>query len=124
MTSVRGRRRPAYRGQAPKGPIGPASNKFDNKDHKDPLKSNKSGPSEAPTEPFKAFIGPFKALAGPFQASLAQNPGANCYSQQDLNRIIQTFSHISKGGSGDKFKAKTLDVYRSKFHMEYYNFCQ
>ncbi len=34
------------------------------------------------------------------------------------------FFHASKGGSGDKFKARTPDVYRGRLHMECYNFCQ
>ncbi len=53
-----------------------------------------------------------------------QDPGANCYSQQDLDRIIQTFLHASKGRSEDQFKAKTLDIYHGRSDMECYNFCQ
>ena len=64
MTSVQGQERLAHRGQASKVPIGPVSNRSINKNHKDPIRSNKSGPFEAPT-------GPFKAPAGPSQASLA-----------------------------------------------------
>ncbi len=41
-----------------------------------------------------------------------------------MHRIIQTFFYASKGGSGDKFKAKTPDVYRIRSHMECYKFCQ
>ena len=74
MTSVQRRRRFVYRGQAPKVPIGPTSNRSNNEDHKDPLGSNKPGPSEAPTRPFKA-------PAGAHQAPLAQDPGPYCYSQ-------------------------------------------
>ena len=91
---------------------------------KTPLGSNKPGPFKAPTGPFKALTGPFEALAGPPQASLAQEPDAHHYSQQDHDRIIQIFLHASRGGSGDKFKAKTPDVYCGKSHMEFYNFCQ
>ncbi len=67
------------------------------------------------------------ALFGSYQApplSVPQDSGANYYSQQDLDRIIQTFLYISKKGSGDKVKAKTPDVYHGRFHMERYNFCQ
>ncbi len=34
------------------------------------------------------------------------------------------FLHVSKGGSGDKLKVTTPDVYRGRSHIEYYNFCQ
>ena len=71
ITSVQGQGRLAHKGQAFKGPIGPASNRFNDEDYKDPLGSNKPGPSEAPTGPFKAPTGPFKAFAGPLQALLA-----------------------------------------------------
>ncbi len=58
MTSVRERSRPARRGQASKAPTGPlSSNKSNNGDHKDPLGSNKLGPSEAPTRP-EILVGP------------------------------------------------------------------
>ncbi len=113
MTSVRGRGRPARRGQASKALTGLLS--F-NEDHNNPLESNKPRPSKAPTGS-EAPTGPETSagpepLPGPPQApSLPQDPGANCYSQQDLDRIIQTFLHASKGGSGDKLKAKTPDVY-------------
>ncbi len=59
MTSVRRRDQPAQRCQASKTPTGPpSSNKSDDGDHKDPLGSNKPGPSEASAE----------ALAEPPQA--------------------------------------------------------
>ncbi len=125
MTSVRGRGRPARRGQASKAATDPSSS---NRDHKNPLESNKLGPSEAPTGS-EAPAGPEipvgpEAPLGPPQASpLLQDSGTNCYSQQDLDRIIQTFFQASKGESGDKIKAKTLDVYRSRSHIECYNFC-
>ncbi len=123
MTSVRGRSRPVRRGQASKAPTGPLSS---NRDHEDPLGSNEPGPSEAPTGS-EASAGPPEAPPGPLQAPLLpvpQDPGANRYSQQDLDKIIQTFLQNSKGRSGDKLKAKTLDVYRGRSHMECYNFCQ
>ena len=124
MTSVQGQKHSAYRNQAPKGPSGPASNRSDKEDHKDPLGSNKPRSSKAPTRPFKALTGPFKAPAGPPQASLIQDPGAKRYSQQDLDKIIQTFFYTSKRGFGDKLKVKTPDIYCSRSHMECYNFCQ
>ncbi len=123
MTSVRGWGRPTRRGQASEAPTGPLSS---NGDHEDPLGSNKSGPSEAPAGS-KAPAGTLEALSGPPQAPslpILQDPGTNCYSQQDLDRIIQTFLQNSKGGSGDKLKAKTSDVYCGRSHMECYNFCQ
>ncbi len=123
MTSVRGRVRPARRGQAFEAPTGPPSS---NGDHKNPLGSNKPGPSEAPAGS-EALAGPPQAPPRPLQAPplpVPQDPGANCYSQQNLDRIIQTFLQVSKGGSGAKLKAKTPDVYRNRSHMECYNFCQ
>ncbi len=123
MTSVRGRGRPIRRGQAFKAPTGLPSS---NGDHEDPLGSNKSGSSEAPTG-FEAPMGPPEAPPRPPQAPplpVPQDPGANRYSQQDLDRIIQTFFQNSKSGSGDKLKAKTPDVYRGRSHIECYNFCQ
>ncbi len=128
MTSVRGRSRPAQRSQISEASTGPLSS---NGDNEDPLRSNDPGPSEAPTGSKASTrreipAGP-EALLGPPQAlplPVSQDPGANRYSQQDLNRIIQTFFRASKGGSEDKLKAKTPDVYRGKSHMECYNFCQ
>ncbi len=119
MTSVRGRGRPVCRGQASEAPTGPLSS---NGDHEHPLRSNKLGPSEAParSEAPEAPPGPPQAPPLP----VPQDPGANHYSQQNLDRIIQTFLQNSEGGSGDKLKAKTPDVYRGRSHMKCYNFCQ
>ncbi len=120
MTSVRRRGRPTQRSLASKAPTDPFS--F-NGDHKDPLGSNKLGPSEAPACS-EASAGSPEAPLGPPQApllSMPQDPGANRYSQQDLDRFIQTFLYASKIGSGDKLKAKTLDVYRGRSHIECYN---
>ena len=64
MISVQRRGRPARRGQVSEGAICPASNKSNDKDHKDPLGSNKLGPSEALIRPFEAPTGPFEAFAG------------------------------------------------------------
>ncbi len=101
MTSVRRRGRPVRRSQAFEAPTGPPSS---NEDHKDPLGSNELGPSKAParSEALEASAGPPEASPGPPQAPplpVLQDPGANHYSQQDLNRIIQTFLQNSKGGS-------------------------
>ncbi len=128
MTSVRGRDRPARRNQASEAPTGPL---LSNGDHENPLGSNKLGlfeaftGSKAPTGP-ETPAGPEAPPESPQTPPLPvpQDPGANCYSQQDLDRIIQTFLHASKGGSGDKLKAKTPDVYRGRSYMECYNFCQ
>ncbi len=123
MPSVRGRGRPVRRGQASEAPTSPPSS---HGDHKDPVRSSKSGPSEASTGS-EAPAGPPEAPPGPPQAPplpVLQDPGANCYSQQDLDRIIETFLQNSKGGSGDKLKAKIPDVYRGRSQMECYHFCQ
>ncbi len=123
MTSVRGRGRPTRRGQASKALTSPPSS---NGDHKDLLGSNELGPSKA-SAGSKAPERPSEAPPRPLQApplSVPQDPSVNRYSQQDLDRIIQTFLHASKGGSGDKLTAKTLNVYHGRSHMEYYNFCQ
>ncbi len=87
---------------------------------------NKPGPSEAPAKS-KALVRPPDALPGPLQTPplpIPQDPGANRYSQQVLDKIIQTILQTSKSGSGDKLKAKTPDVYRGRSHIECYNFCQ
>ena len=120
MTLVRGQTRPARKGQAFKALTNPSSIKSDNKDHKNPLKSNKPGPP-------KAFSGsePPKAPSRSSQTLSSKDPSINCYSQQDLNKIIQTFLQaFSKDGSGDNLKAKTLDIYHKRFYIKYYNFCQ
>ncbi len=123
MTSVRGRGQPIRRSQASEAPIGPL---LSNGDHEDPLGSNKPGFSEALASS-EAPTGTPEARPGPPQAPplpVPQDPDANRYSQQDPDRIIQTFLHVSKGGSGDKLKAKTPDVYCGRSHMECYTFCQ
>ncbi len=128
MTSVRGQSRLTQRGQAYKAFTGPP---LSNEDYENPLGSNKPGLSKALTDS-KAPVGP-ETPAGPGtpprppqapSLPIPQDPGANHYIQQDLDKIIQTFLHALKRGSGDKLKAKTLDVYRGKSHMECYNFCQ
>ena len=53
----------AQRRQAFEAPINFLSNKPDNGDYKNPLESNKSGPSKTPARP-EALTGP-EALAGP-----------------------------------------------------------
>ncbi len=128
MTSVRGRGQPARRGQISETLTGPLSS---NEDHEDPQGSNKPGPSQTPTgskvptgpeTPTGPKTPPGLPQAPPLQ--VPHQPGANNYSQQDLDRIIQTFLHVSKGGSRDKLKAKSLDVYCGRSHIECYNFCQ
>ncbi len=59
MTSVRGQSRPTQKSQASEAP----TNLFNDGNHKDPLKSNKSGPSEA----LEASIGPLEAPLPTFQ---------------------------------------------------------
>ncbi len=41
-----------------------------------------------------------------------------------MDYLLQTFLQASKGGSGDKLKITTPDVYHGRSHMECYNFCQ
>ena len=111
MTSVRGRGRLARRSLASEAP----TDWSNNRDHEDPLGSNKPGLSEAPETP-----------AGPPETPLPVPPTPDVarYTQKDIDHLLQTFLQASKGGSGDKLKAKTPDVYRSRFHMECYNFSQ
>ncbi len=90
MTSVRGRDRPVRRSQASEAPTGPHSS---NGDHEDPLGLNESGSSETPAGS-EAPMRPPEAPPGLLQTPplpVPQDPGANRYSQQDLDRIIQTF---------------------------------
>ncbi len=132
MTSVRRQGWLAQRGQASEASTGPfLFNMSDNEDYEDPLESNKPGSSEAPTglkaparseTPAEPEIPPGPPHA-PF-LPVPQDLGANCYSQQDLNRIIQTFFYASKGRFEKKLKVKTLNVYYGRFYMECYNFCQ
>ncbi len=125
MTSVGGQGQPVRRGQASEALTGLLSS---NGDHEDHLGSNKPGPSEAPAGS-EAPEAPARSLEAPLGSPEAlplpifQDPGAKCYSQQDLDRIIQTFLQNSKGGSGYKLKAKTQDVYRGRSDIECYNFC-
>ncbi len=118
MTSVRGRGQLVHRSQASKAPTGPP---LSNGVHEDPLGSDEPGPSDAPARPLEAPPGPLQAPPLP---NVPQDPGAKHYSQQDLDKIIQTFLQNSKGGSGDKLKAKTPDAYYSRSYMDCYNFCQ
>ncbi len=118
MTSVRGRGRPAQRGQASEALTSLfSSNKSDDGDHKDSLGPIKPGPFEVLAEAPAGL-----PQAPPFPVS--QDPGTNRYSHKDLDRIIQTFLYALKGGSGDNLKAKTPDVYCGRSYMECYNFCQ
>ncbi len=110
MTLVRGQVQPTQRTQASEAPI----NRSNDGDHEDPLASNKPGPSKAPAE----------APAGPPQTLSPAAPNIVRYTQKDIDHSLQTFLQASKGGSGDILKAKILDVYRGKSHMECYNFCQ
>ncbi len=118
MTSVRGQDRPARRNQASEAPIGPLSS---NEDHEDPLRSNEPGPSEAPARS-ETPEAPIETPEVPLPAPLA--PEVARYTQKDMDHLLRTFFQASKGGPGDKFKAKTPDVYRGKSLMECYNFCQ
>ncbi len=122
-TSVRGKSRPTYKSKASEAPTGPSSIRSDNGDYKDPLRSNKPRPPNVPTGPYEGFIRPRQA---PPLSSTHEDLGANRYSQQELDRIIQTFLQALKGGSSfrDKLKAKSLDIYCGSSHIKCYNFYQ
>ncbi len=79
-TSVRGQGCLTRRGQVSKALTGPSSNRFNNRDHEDPLRSNKPRPSKVSTE---VSVRPLQTLS-----PTPPNPDANRYSQQDLHRII------------------------------------
>ena len=51
-------------------------------------------------------------------------PDVAQYMQKDMDHLFQTFFQALKGRFEDKFKAKTLDVYYNRSHIECYNFCQ
>ncbi len=112
MTSVRAQKRPARRSQAFEAP----TNRVNNENYEDPLVLNKPGPSEAATGP--------EAPVRPPQAPPSAAPDVARYTQKDMDHLLQTFLQASKGGSSDKLKAKTLDVYCNRSYMECYNFCQ
>ncbi len=89
MSSIRGRNQPAQRGQISEAPTSPLlSNKSDNEDHKDLLRSNKLECSKASVGP-KALLGPeiptgLEAPSRPPQAPslpVSQDLSANGYSQ-------------------------------------------
>ena len=108
MTLVKGQDCPTYRAQASEILTSLSLVKSKN-DHKNPLELNKPGPPKASSE-----SGSSKVPLGPPQASPPHDPNANCYSQQNLDRIIQMFLQVSAkdgSGSGDKLKAKTPDIY-------------
>ena len=106
MTLVREQKRLAQKGQASVASI----DQFSNEHHKDLLRSNKPRPS-------KVHIRPPQALLLIFPA-----PDVAQYTQKDMNHLFQTFVQVSKGGSRDKVKAKTPDIYCNKSHIECYNF--
>ncbi len=68
MTSVQERGCPVQKNQASKTPTGPSSNRSNNRKHKNPLESNKPGPSKAPARPSQA------------PSPTPQNLGANRYN--------------------------------------------
>ncbi len=120
MTSVRRRGQPARRCQAFEAPSS-------NGDYEDPLGSNESGSSETPAgSEAPARSETPEVPIGPPETLLPAPPAPNVaqYMQKDMDHLLQTFFQASKGGSGNKLKAKTLDVYRGRSHMECYNFCQ
>lgn len=103
----------AYKRQASETPTGLLSNGFNNRDHKNFLGSNKPRPPKAPTRLPQTLT------------PTPKNLGTNCYRKYDLNKIIQTLL-IARNGllSGDKLKARSVDVYYNMSQMECYSFCQ
>ena len=108
MTLVRRQKRPAQKDQASKAPIDWSNNK----NYEDSLRSNKLKPSKAPTGYLQALFLAFPTL------------DITWYMQKDIDHLLQTFLQASKSGSGDNLKAKILDVYCNRSHIECYNFCQ
>ncbi len=110
MTLIQRRGHLIWRSQASEALTGPSSNKFNDGDYKDSLGSNQPGLFEASTE----------TPVGPSQTPppTSQDIDTNRYSQQDLDRIIQTFFYVSKDKfSGNKLKVKTPNIYRGRSHM-------
>ena len=120
MILVQGRGQPIQKGWTSKA----LTDWFNNRDYEDPLVSNKSGLLKA----LEAFTGPFEtseALTGSLEAPfpIFLTPDVARYTQKNMDHLFQMFFQ-AKGGSGDKLKAKTLDVNRGRSYMECYNFCQ
>ena len=96
MTSIRGRRRPR-REHASEGPSGSSP---------PPESSHDEAPVNLP----------------------AVKPPVAKYIEEDLQRIFKTILEARAPLSNDvcekPLKAKSPDVYRGKFQMECYNFCQ
>ena len=114
MTSIQGQEWPTQRGQASEAP----TDRSNNKDHKNPLGSNRFGLSKALEAPIRSFKTPEALFPVPLAYNIAW------YTQNDMDHLLKTFSQVSKSESGYKLKAKTPDAYRSRSHMECYNFCQ
>ena len=111
MTLIQGRGRLAQKSRISKAPIGLLSHRSDNEDYKDSLGSNKARLS--------------KAIARLFQTPPPPKaPKVARYMQKNKDHLLQTFFQVLKGGSEDKFKAKSFDVYCSRSHIKCYNFCQ
>ena len=80
ITSVRGQDYPIQKSQASKAPIRLLSNRSDNKDYTNPLRSNKPRPFEALTRPETSVK--LATLTRPSQTLpfVSQDPGINRYS--------------------------------------------
>ncbi len=110
MTSVWGRGHSLWQNKAYKAFTGLSSYRSDNKDHKDPLRPNKSL-----ARPFEALNLPFNTLV-----DVAR------YTKKNLEQIIQMVlqAWLSKDAARNKaFKARSPDVYCDRFYIEYYKFC-
>ncbi len=92
MTLVWGQGHRAQRNQASEATTSPSSNKFDNRNHKDSLGSNKPGPSEALARCSEVSAGPYEAFAVSLQtpSSKALEINVVWFMQKDLDQIIQS----------------------------------
>ena len=112
MTSIRGRTCPTQKDWA----FEAFTNWSNNRNHEDSLGLNEPGPS-------KAFTGP-ETLAGPPQTlPPLKAPDVACYTQKNMDHFLQIIPQALKGRFKDKLKAKTLDVYHDRSHIECSNFC-
>ena len=88
MTSVQEQGRPAQKNRASEAP----TDWFNNRDHENPLKSNKPGlpkASEAPMGPFKTLKPPTRLFVTLLLVPLV--PDVAQYIQKDIDHLFQTF---------------------------------
>ncbi len=77
---------------------------------------------------YEDLLGSNKPLAGPSKALITPKIDITRFTWKNLDQIIELIfqAQTLKGRSsfGDKFKAKSPDIYHDRFHIECYNFCQ